>query len=108
MNGQFYCEMMNVAELTFPRKKKTKSVGSVILLHDNVRPHVDNATTQKLGSFGWETVKNSPYSLNLPPYDFHLFVPLRKRLKENDLMMMRQWSRLYASSVKNKLMKTGF
>ncbi len=30
--------------------------------------------------FGWEVLQNPPYSSDLAPSDFHLFVPLKKLL----------------------------
>lgn len=43
--------MMNTARLAFRQKKKTKSVKSVIFLHDNPSPQVASAMRQKLDIF---------------------------------------------------------
>ncbi|KAJ4446274.1 Cytohesin-1 [Periplaneta americana] len=51
---------------------------SVILLHDNARPHTANSVRNIVQRFGWETLQLSPYSPDLSPCDFHIFVELKK------------------------------
>lgn len=54
---------------------------SVIFPNDKARPHVANARKQKFGAFDWEILEYSPNSLDLSPFDFHLFGPLKERLR---------------------------
>jgi len=52
----------------------------VVMFHDNARPHTA-ATTQKLvTTFGWEQIDHPPYSPDLAPSDFHLFLHLKSFL----------------------------
>ena len=49
------------------------------VIHDNARPHT--AATQNLITiFGWEQFDHPPYSPDLAPSDFHLFLHLKSFL----------------------------
>lgn len=52
----------------------------VRLHHDNARPHTARATTALIKEFGWKTVTQPPYSPDVAPSDFHLFLELKKHL----------------------------
>ncbi|GBM97303.1 hypothetical protein AVEN_181155-1 [Araneus ventricosus] len=54
--------------------------GGIVLLHDNARPHTAAATQELLDQFGWEIFDYPPYSPDLAPSDFHLFLKLKKFL----------------------------
>ena len=62
---------------------KTKGVeccATILLLHDNVQPHSAAQTQDLLTSFKWEQMDHLPYSPDLAPSDFHLFLHLKKFL----------------------------
>ncbi|KAG5327396.1 MOS1T transposase, partial [Pseudoatta argentina] len=46
----------------------------VILLHDNARPHVAKPVKTYLETLKWEVLPHPPYSPDIAPSDFHLFV----------------------------------
>ena len=50
------------------------------LLHDNARPHSAAQTQDLITSFKWEQMDHPPYSPDLAPSDFHLFLHLKKFL----------------------------
>jgi len=52
----------------------------VCLLHDNTRPHCTHVTTALPEQFKWDTSDLPPYSPDLAPSDFHLFLQLKKHL----------------------------
>ncbi|KAJ4426958.1 hypothetical protein ANN_26757 [Periplaneta americana] len=52
----------------------------VVLLHDNARPHTARRTAAVLTEFGWELFDHPPYSPDLAPSDFHVFLHLKKFL----------------------------
>ncbi|GFW98232.1 histone-lysine N-methyltransferase SETMAR [Trichonephila clavipes] len=65
-----------------------------VFLHDNARPHTANVTKTLLRGFGWDVFDHPPYSPDLAPSDFQLFLHLKsflagkhfnndKELKEN-------------------------
>ena len=51
-----------------------------MLLHDNARPHTADRTVQLLQEFHWEIFDHPPYSPDLAPSDYHLFMHLKKWL----------------------------
>ncbi|KAJ4439329.1 hypothetical protein ANN_07451 [Periplaneta americana] len=52
----------------------------VVLLHDNARPHTARDTQNLISKFGREQIDHPPYSPDLAPSDFHLFLHLKKFL----------------------------
>ena len=52
----------------------------MILHHDNVRPHAALGTRQKIAEVGWEILSHPPYSPNIAPSDYHLFLSLQNFL----------------------------
>jgi len=52
----------------------------VCLFHDNARPHSAHVTTALLEKFNWDILDHPPYSPDLAPSDFHLFLHLKKHL----------------------------
>jgi hypothetical protein len=52
----------------------------VCLLHDNVLPHSAHVTPALLEKFKWDILDHPPYSLDLVPSNFHLFLHVKKHL----------------------------
>jgi hypothetical protein len=48
-----------------------------MMLHDNARPHTAAATRDLIATFGWEEFDHHPYSPDLAPSDFHVFLHLK-------------------------------
>ena len=46
----------------------------IVLLHDNARPYAANRTQNFIASFDWEQFDHPPYSPNLAPNDYHVFL----------------------------------
>lgn len=55
---------------------------SVILLHDNARPHVSKKVRKTLDTFGWEILSHPLYSPDIAPSDYHLFRSMHTELLE--------------------------
>jgi histone-lysine N-methyltransferase SETMAR len=55
-------------------------ISSVVLLHDNVCPHTAAHTLALLKHFNWELFDHSPYSPDLTPSDYYLFIYLKNCL----------------------------
>ncbi|XP_069675716.1 UDP-glucosyltransferase 2-like [Periplaneta americana] len=56
----------------------------VVLLHDNAPPHKAWHTAAVLTEFGWELFHHPPYSPDLAPSDFHVFLHLKKLLSSDE------------------------
>jgi hypothetical protein len=52
-----------------------------LFLHDNAPAHRVLATQKILANLGFQCLDHSPYSPDLAPSDYHLFLELKKRLK---------------------------
>jgi hypothetical protein len=68
----------------------------MVFLHDNARPHTARRTASLLQEFSWEVFNHPPYSPDLAPGDFRLFLHLKKfhQRFENDReteMVVTQW-----------------
>lgn len=51
--------------------------------HDNVPSHTSLVTTEVLANFNVATLPQAPYSPDLTPSDFFMFLRIEKDLKEN-------------------------
>lgn len=87
-----YCAEIDVVhaklEETEPALVNRKGV---ILLHDNAKPHTAKMTQEKLCQLGWEILPHPPYSPDISPTDYHLFLSMsnflsgKKYHSENDV-----------------------
>lgn len=80
INAAGYCETLRKLRRAIQNKRRGLLSKGVLLLHDNARPHTAHLTQQLLDSFGWEVVAHPPYSPDLAPSDYHLFLELKKFL----------------------------
>ena len=77
-----YCTQLQ--NLAAEYKKKRPGRGKTYFLHDNARPHIAESTQGKLSSFDWEVLPHPPYSPDLAPTDYHLFLSLSNSLREKN------------------------
>ena len=80
VNAQLYTEQMNRLITPIQLKKPNRRY-SVILQHDNARPHVATLTKNAIQDLGWEVLPHPPYSPDLAPSDYHFFRSLANNLK---------------------------
>jgi hypothetical protein len=64
----------------FRSKRRSRSVKSICLLHDNARPPTAAVTTGTLEEIHWEVLPHPACSPELVPSNFHLFGPLKEAL----------------------------
>ncbi|CAK9825860.1 Mariner Mos1 transposase [Anthophora retusa] len=53
----------------------------VVFHHDNAKLYVALAVRQKLLQFDWDVLPHPPYSPNLAPSDYYLFLSLKNSLR---------------------------
>jgi histone-lysine N-methyltransferase SETMAR len=52
-------------------------MAEMFLRHDNARPHTNLKTWEAIIKSGWTVLHHPPYSPDLAPSDFNLFVALK-------------------------------
>lgn len=71
VTAALYCEQLDRLA-----KKLNGIQDKVYFLHDNARPHVAKICREKLQQLGWTVLIHPPYSPDLAPSDYHLFLSL--------------------------------
>jgi len=80
INADAYCETVRKLRRAIQNKRRGMPSSGIVLLHDNARPHTAARTAQLLQQFRWEVFDHPPYSPDLEPSDYHLFMHLKKWL----------------------------
>lgn len=80
INAARYCETLTKLRRAIQNKRRGMLSTGIVLLHDNARPHTAGATQTKIQKFGWEQFDHPPYSPDLAPSDYHLFLNLKREL----------------------------
>ena len=73
-------QLQRLNEVLSQKRPALANQKAVILLHDNGRPHVAQLTQQKIEQLGWEVLPHPPWSPDLAPSDYHLFLSLNNYL----------------------------
>ncbi|KAJ4450280.1 hypothetical protein ANN_01700 [Periplaneta americana] len=84
VNADHYCETLRKLRRAIQNKMCGMLTAGVVLLHDNARPHTARRTAAVLTKFGWELFVHPPYSPDLAPSDFHVFLHLKKFLSSGE------------------------
>lgn len=80
LNAETYCQQLERANQKLLEKRP--QLHQPIFLHDNARPHIAAASREKLLDLGWEVLVHPPYSPDMAPTDFHLFLALQNVLRD--------------------------
>ena len=80
INSAVYCEMLKKLRRAIQNKRRGMLSATILLPHDNTQPHSAAQTQDLITSFKWEQMDYSPYSPDLAPSDYHLFLHLKKFL----------------------------
>ncbi|KAJ4428910.1 hypothetical protein ANN_25904 [Periplaneta americana] len=84
VNADRYYETLRKLRCVIQNKRRGMLTAGVVLLHDNARPHTARRTAGVLTEFGWELFDHPPYSPDLAPSDFHVFLHLKKFLSSGE------------------------
>ena len=80
INSAVYCETLKKLRRAIQNKRRGMLGATILLLHDNTRPYSGAQTQDLITSFRWEQMDHPPYSPDLAPSDFHLFIHIKKFL----------------------------
>ena len=80
INAGVYCDTLQKLHRAIQNKQHGMLSWGVVMIHDNAHPHTAAATQNLITTFGWEQFDHPPYSPDLAPSDFHLFVHLKSFL----------------------------
>jgi len=80
ITADVYCEMLTKLRRAIQNRRRGKLSSGIVLLHDNARPHTAARTKEKIRDFGWELFDHPPYSPDLAPSDYFLFLHLKQWL----------------------------
>ena len=80
INAAAYCDTLTRLRRAIQNKRRGMSSRGVCLLHANAWPHSTHVTTVPLEKFKWYILIRPPYSPDLVPSNFHLFLHLKKYL----------------------------
>lgn len=73
-----------------------------LLLHDNARPHVAKLTLQKLQELNYETLPHPPYSPDISPTDYHLFLSLDNFLRNKQFKSLDDVHHSFVSFIESR------
>jgi histone-lysine N-methyltransferase SETMAR len=75
-------QLQGLHEVLLEKRSNLMNQKDVILLHDNATPHVAQLTQRIIEQFGWEVLAHPPWSPDLSPSDYHVFLSLRSYLRD--------------------------
>jgi len=75
-----YCETLAKLKRAIQNRRRGMLSSGIVLLHDNARPHMAASTAERIQEYGWELFDHPPYSPDLAPSDYHLFMHLKNLL----------------------------
>ncbi|GFX27928.1 histone-lysine N-methyltransferase SETMAR [Trichonephila clavipes] len=75
LNSDIYCQQLDRLKLVTDQKRpESANRRGVVFPLDNARPHMSVLTRQKLWELDWKVLMHPPYSPDLAPNDYHLFL----------------------------------
>ena len=80
ITSSVYCKTLTKLRRAIQNQRRGMLKSGIVLLHDNARPHTAAKTKETVQNFKWETFDHPPYSPDLAPSDYHLFLHLKNWL----------------------------
>jgi histone-lysine N-methyltransferase SETMAR len=72
-----YCEVLLELRDAIRRNPSGQLARGILFHGDSTRAHTARATHERIQELQWALLEHPPYSPDLGPSDFHLFVPLK-------------------------------
>ena len=91
-NAQYYISLLVQLKGILKEKRRGKFTKWVlhVLLHDNIPAYQALATQNKLAYLGFHCLDHPPYSPDLAPSDYHMFLGLKKKTIESSPFFFRR------------------
>jgi histone-lysine N-methyltransferase SETMAR len=81
LNSELYCDQLDRLNAAIEQKRPALfNRKGIMFQQDNARPHTSLVTRQKLQQLTWEVLLHPPYSPDLAPSDYHLFLSMANAL----------------------------
>ncbi|GFS92862.1 mariner Mos1 transposase [Trichonephila clavipes] len=91
LNSDLYCQQLDRLKLEIDQKRPELTNRRGVVFHqENARKHTSVVTRQKLWEFGWEVLIHPPYSPDLAPSDYSLFLAFQNFLSDKKLGSKRR------------------
>jgi len=78
ITADVYCKTLEKLRRAIQNRRRGKLSSGIILLHDNARPHTAAKTQEKIQNFRWDLIDHPPYSPDLAPSDYFLFLHFKQ------------------------------
>jgi len=90
INGE-YCSslLVQLKDILKAKRRPRKGQQGVLFLHDNAPAHRALAIQKKLAYLGFQCHYHPPYSPDLAPLDYHLFLGLKKTTERSSFFVRR-------------------
>ena len=79
-----YC--IQITKVAAEVEKKGLKGRKIYFQHDNAKPHTAGVVKKKLEQLGWKLLPHPPYSPDLAPSDYHLFLSLSNDLRDRNFI----------------------
>jgi len=83
INTEYYSSLLVQMKDILKEKRRRKVTKVVLFLHDNALAHRALAIQKKLDYLGFQCLDHPPYSPDLAPSDYHLFLGLKKTIERS-------------------------
>ena len=80
IKGAYYAGKLRWLRQEIARKRQGKLTRGVLLLQDNAPAHTSQVAMTAATECGFEILPHTPYSPNMTPSDFYLFLKLKSHL----------------------------
>jgi len=105
ITGEVYAaQLQRVQNVLIRKDPALVNCKGIVLLQDNARPHIARVVIYKLESLDWELLPHPPYSPDMSPCEYHLFLSLdnhmRNKRLHNKEQLEQELNRFFASKPK--------
>jgi len=87
---EYYSSLLVQLKDILKEKCCGKVTKEVLFLRDNAPAHRALATQKKLAYLGFQYLDHPPYSLDLAPWDYHLYPGLKKMIQRSPFFIRRR------------------